>query len=216
MVNIIKFSALFIIAFTLINSPLRAQNEDLKYLDDGGYSQIKNFISVDLSKLLVKSISVRYERTFGTSFSLTAGIILLNPNQNQKFYIDIMNVYDQDNRYYYPKAAGINPFFEAKYKINYKESHFMSIGLGYRYAAFETSYMQDIYGTFGNIYKLNNRLFWTWGGDIGLRLIKITDIEYDPGFISGDLLEQYDNWYNENVHKQTIVVRVNLGLGYMF
>jgi hypothetical protein len=216
MVNIIKTSALVFVSFFLISNSIFAQNEDLKFLDDGGYSKTKNFISWDISKLIVKSISIKYERVFGSSFSVTGGFIYRNPNKNQTFYIDILKVYDQDNREYFPQNLGCSPFIEAKYKVNYKESHFMSIGIGYRYSVFETSYMNDIYGTFGNVYKLNNHIFWTWGGDIGLRLIKFTDIEYSPGYISGDLLKQYDSWYNEAVNKQTIVVRLNLGLGYMF
>lgn len=216
MVNIIKTAALFIMLVFISTSQLFAQNEDLKYLDDGGYSQIKNFVSIDFPKLIGQSLSIRYERTFGSSFTLTGGIILMSPNHNHKFFVDFMDVYGQDTRDFYPSKPGINPFVEAKIKFNIKESHFLTTGIGYRYYSYQTAYMQDIYGTFGHVYKINTKLFWTIGGDMGIRLIKYTDIEYDPGYISGIILDEYNKWYNDEVHKQTIILRFNLGLGYMF
>jgi len=216
MVNNFKNAALFIILLFLTNNQLFAQNEDLKYLDDGGYSQIKNFVSIDFPKIIGQSLSIRYERTLGASFSLTGGIILMSPKFNHRFFVDFMDVYEQDTRDFYPSKPGINPFVEAKFKFNLKETHFMTTGIGYRYYSYQTANMQDVYGTFGHVYKINTKLFWTWGGDMGIRLIKYTDVEYDPGYISGLLLDEYDSWYKEKVHQQTIILRLNLGLGYMF
>lgn len=200
-----------LILFLLSTNFLYAQNTGLKYLDDGGYSKIKNYISVDVVKIFGQSLSIRYERELGR-FSLTGGVIIMNPSTNHKFLIDVFDIYEQSKRKFYPSKPGINPFVEAKLFHKLSDNHNLSTGVGYRYYSYSTAKMQDIYLTMGHIYKIKYNLFWTYGFELGMRLIKYTDIEYNPG----NNIEYYDIWYKEEVHKVSPVLKLNLGFGYMF
>lgn len=133
-----------------------------------------------------------------------------------KFFVDFSDVYEQDTKDFYPSKPGINPFVEAKMKMDIRESHFMSVGFGYRFFAYQIAKMHDIYATTGHVYKINTNIFWTFGADMGIRLIKYTDIEYNPGNLSGPLLDDYNIGYKMQAHKNTIIIRLNFGLGYMF
>lgn len=204
-----------LILFLLSTNFLFAQNTGLKYLDDGGYSKIKNYISVDVVKIFGQSLSIRYERELG-AFSLTGGVIIMNPSSNHKFLIDVFDIYDQGKRDFYPSKPGINPFVEANVFIKRSDNHNLSVGPGYRYYSYKTAKMQDIYISSNHIYKIDNNLFWTYGFELGVRLIKYNDIEYNPGNSVGLFLESYKDRYKDAVHKNAPIIRLNLGFGYIF
>ena len=203
-----------VIIFSSIVS--NAQNADLKYLDDGGYSQISNYVSLDIAGLFYSSIEIRYEHVFGKHFILSGGIILMNPNKKHVFKLDPMNVYEQDKRDFYPKAPGINLFAEAKSRIEFNSYTSVYMGLGYGFYRYNVAFMQDFYATTGILHKIGMSTFIIGGIEFGLRRIKYSDIEYNPKNATGFLLELYNEYHEEKIKKLAIIFSANLGVGYMF
>ncbi len=208
-----KIYTLIILLIFGINA--QAQNSDLKYLDDDGYSEIRNLISIDLVQLLTPAISIKYDRLFGGLGMVSVGIKILNPNRDQKFYVDFNDFYNQNNRLYNAKSPGINYFVELKLRNEFGNSYFIP-GIGYRNQRYETADFHDIYITAARVFEIGTRLFISVGLEAGVRLMRFNDVVYNPDGATGLLLAEYDRRYEEAKKTGIPIIRPNISLGYMF
>jgi len=208
-------SALLIITFLLFtNVKSIAQNEDLKYLDDGGYSQISNYVSIDVAKLFTHSLTIRLEHSFGKHFVLTGGVSYSDPNSGFEFRFDHDYVYKE--RTFYPKKPGFNFFAEASGRMYFDENKTILFGVGYRNTKYDVAVMNDIYLKLVMVVRLNTTFFIGYGIEIGPRFIEYNDIIYNPDGATGVFLEDYNKWYEEEVNTNTITAYPHFSFGFMF
>ena len=208
---------LVLTCFLIFNS--NAQNDDLKLLDDRGYSEISNYISVDLAQLFTPSLTIRYEHIFGTRFSVSGGLKFLIPNREYTFYSFssfMKDSYGFDDRDYYAEDPPVNFFIEVNMITPRKFAGNSFMGLGYRNTRYDVGVMHDYYVRTGRTFEIYKFFFLNMGIEFGVRNIRFTDIEYNPDGRIGPMLDDYNRSYEDEISTIIILFRPSVGVGYKF
>lgn len=210
-----KSKIFFLLIILTLGLNIQAQDK-IDYLDDGGYSQISNYISVDLFQLATPAIVLKYEHLFGKKFIIGGGVKYLLPDHEYVFNPDLTGLYALNDHKYFAEGNGLNFFAEVKGNYVIKDSRSLRTGLGYRLTLYDIAKMQDIYLTSGFYFHLNMHLFFSLGIETGLRIIDYTDIEYDPPSTDPKFLKNYEEDYNNSIHKMKMFFLPSIGFGLMW
>jgi len=185
-----------------------AQQNTAQYYNDGGLSDQKNMISMDLFSLYKPVFPISYDRFLSENFSITTEIAYLIPDYSYHFYPD-----DMYNPISHKYTTGPIPFrFMAGIKgWTDRSPNGFFVGLYYRYWRFEDARFHDALLGPGYAKLIGNHFVLKGSVNLGLRMIKYFDVPYTPTVVGydGDL-------YYDNTHEVTPFLRAEFSVGYFF
>lgn len=167
---------ILIIGIALTTSILAQEDNPYKYFDDGGISDRKNYVFMDLVYLFNHAYVFGYTREITKTFAVVGGLKFLKEDEIYHLRMSDLLIEEFDFR---KSDPNINVFLEASFKFWERKNSFDRFGLGYQFTKYDYGRAQDIY-MFKTIFSqiFANRFFFSLNVQFGVRIIKVHDFNH--------------------------------------